>query len=132
MNTLTPEMESLKARLKSTWMSGDYGTFAKFLEPGAIEFFRRLDVARRTTVLDVACGAGQLALMAARAGAVVTGVDIATNLIDQARARAQAEGLAVQFDEGDAEMVPYGDGSFDLVVSLIGAMFAPRPELVAL
>ena len=60
MNTLTPEMESLKARLKSTWMSGDYGHFAKFLEPGAIEFFRRLDVARGTTVLDVGCGAGQL------------------------------------------------------------------------
>jgi len=132
MNTITHEMESLKARLKSTWMSGDYGHFAKFLEPGAIEFFRRLDVVRGTTVLDVACGAGQVALMAARAGAVVTGVDIATNLIDQARARAQAEGLAARFDEGDAEMLPYGDGSFDLVVSLIGAMFAPRPELVAL
>ncbi len=59
------------------------------------------------------------------------GVDIATNLLEQARARAQAEGLDVRFDEGDAEMLPYEDASFDLVVSLVGAMFAPRPELVA-
>jgi ubiquinone/menaquinone biosynthesis C-methylase UbiE len=61
----------------------------------------------------------------------VTGVDIATNLIEQACTQAQAEGLAARFDEGDAEMLPYADASFDLVVSLIGAMFAPRPELVA-
>src|SRR5919109_3916754 len=66
-----------------------------------------------------------------RAGAKVTGVDIATNLIEQARARAQAENLDTRFEEGDAEMLPYEDGSFDLVLSLIGAMFAPRPELVA-
>jgi SAM-dependent methyltransferase len=131
MSTVTPEMESLKARLKSTWMAGDYGHFAKYLEPGAVEFFERLDVTPGTRVLDVACGAGQLALMAARAGGIVTGVDIAPNSIDQARARAEAEGLAARFDEGDAEGLPYGDASFDLVVSLIGAMFAPRPELVA-
>ncbi|MGV3742594.1 MAG: class I SAM-dependent methyltransferase, partial [Burkholderiaceae bacterium] len=61
----------------------------------------------------------------------VTGVDIAENLIDQARARARQEGVQAQFDEGDAEMLPYEDASFDLVVSLIGAMFAPRPEFVA-
>jgi SAM-dependent methyltransferase len=66
-----------------------------------------------------------------RAGAKVTGIDIATNLIKQARARAQGENLDARFEEGDAEMLPYQDGSFDIVVSLIGAMFAPRPELVA-
>jgi ubiquinone/menaquinone biosynthesis C-methylase UbiE len=82
-------------------------------------------------VLDVACGAGQIAIPAARAGARVTGIDIATNSIEQARARARAESLEVQFDEGDAEMLPYEDASFDLVVSLIGAMFAPQPEKVA-
>lgn len=125
------DLESLKARLKATWMSGDYGTFSRYLEPGAAEFFRRLEVMPGARVLDIACGSGQLALMAARAGAVVTGVDIATNLIEQARARAQEEGLTVQFDEGDAEALPYPDSSFDLVASLIGAMFAPRPEVAA-
>jgi SAM-dependent methyltransferase len=82
-------------------------------------------------VLDVACGAGQLALIAARAGAQVTGCDIATNWVERARGRAKSEGLNVIFDEGDAEALPYADASFDVVASLLGAMFAPRPELVA-
>ena len=128
---MAPEMETLKARLKATWMSGDYGHFAKYLEPSAMEFLARLPVQAGTRMLDVACGAGQISIPAARAGARVTGVDIATNLIEQARARAQAEGLDARFDEGDAEMLPYEDASFDLVASLFGAMFAPRPERVA-
>ncbi len=82
-------------------------------------------------MLDVACGAGQLAIPAARDGAHVTGIDIAVNSIAQARARAEAEGMEIRFDVGDAEELPYEDGSFDVVVSLIGAMFAPRPERVA-
>ena len=135
MNTLiaemTPEMEELKARLKATWMSGDYGHFATYLEPGALDFLSRIQIEPGARVLDVACGAGQTAIPMSRLGAKVTGVDIATNLIEQARARAQAEGLDARFEEGDAEMLPFADGSFDIVISLIGAMFAPRPELVA-
>ncbi|CAA9459390.1 MAG: SAM-dependent methyltransferase [uncultured Rubrobacteraceae bacterium] len=128
---MTPEMESLKARLKATWMSGDYGHFAKYLEPSALEFLARIPIPAGTRVLDVACGAGQISIPAARAGARVTGVDIATNSIEQARARARDEGLDARFDEGDAEMLSYEDASFDLVMSLFGAMFAPRPERVA-
>ncbi len=131
MTTITPEMEALKARLKATWMSGDYGHFATYLEPGALEFLKRLAVTPGTRMLDVACGAGQIAIPAARAGAQVTGVDIASNLIEQAQARAKAEGVDAQFEEGDAEMLPCKDSAYDLVVSLIGAMFAPRPERVA-
>ena len=131
MRAVTPEMESLKARLKATWMAGDYGLFAKYLEPGALEFLARLPIQAGTRMLDVACGAGQIAIPAAHAGARVTGVDIATNLVEQARARTQAEGVDARFDEGDAEMLPYAAAPFDLVVSLIGAMFAPRPERVA-
>ena len=131
MMTMTLEMESLKTRLRTTWMSGDYGYFAKYLLPGAMDFLKRLDVAPGTKMLDVACGAGQIAIPAARAGVKVTGIDIAPNLIDQAQARARAEKLDVRFDEGDAEKLPYADASFDLVVSLIGAMFAPVPERVA-
>jgi len=128
---ITPEMETLKTRLKATWMSGDYGHFAKYLEPGALKFLSRITIEPGMRILDVACGAGQTAIPMAQAGAKVTGIDIATNLIEQARARAQAENLDAHFDEGDAEMLPYEDASFDIVVSLIGAMFAPRPELVA-
>jgi len=129
--TMTPEMTALKTRLKTTWESGDYGHFATFLLPGALEFLERLALWPGIRMLDVACGAGQIALPAARAGAQVTGVDLADNLVKQARERAQAEKLAIQFDQGDAENLTYENGSFDLVVSLIGAMFAPRPELVA-
>jgi SAM-dependent methyltransferase len=128
---MTSEMEALKARLKATWMSGDYGHFATYLEAGALEFLSRINIEPGARVLDVACGAGQTAIPMSRAGAKVTGIDIATNLIEQARARAQAENLDARFDEGDAETLPYPDGSFDIVISLIGAMFAPRPELVA-
>jgi len=130
-SALSPEMEALKTRLKAMWMAGDYGYFAQYLEPGAMEFFPRLQIAPGERVLDVACGAGQLALPAARTGASVTGVDIATNLIEQARSRAKEEGLTVRFEEGDAEDLQYDDAAFDVVFSLIGAMFAPRPAQVA-
>jgi len=128
---LSPEMQALKARLKATWMAGDYGHFAKYLEPGALEFLARLRIQPGTQMLDVGCGAGQIAIPAAKAGVRVTGLDLATNLVEQARARAKAAGVDARFDEGDAEVLPYADASFDLVVSLIGAMFAPQPERVA-
>jgi len=125
------EFDELKTRLKTTWMTGNYDLFSRFMEADAELFFRRLRVAPGTRLLDVGCGAGQLALIAARAGAEVTGCDIATNWIEKARARAAAQGLDVTFEEGDAEALPYDDGQFDAVISLIGAMFAPRPDLVA-
>ena len=131
MSTTKPEMESLKTRLKAMWMTGDFGQVAKIIETSADQFIERLALQPGTRVLDVACGNGNLAIPAARAGAVVTGVDIATNLLEQARERAESEDLTIQFDEGDAEDLPYGDASFDTVVSMYGAMFAPRPELVA-
>ena len=128
---MTPDMQALKARLKATWMSGDYGTFAQYMEPGALQLLTEWQIPAGARLLDVACGAGQIAIPAARAGIHVTGIDIAGNWIEQARARAAAEGLTARFDEGDAEDLPYPDASFDVVVSLVGAMFAPRPESVA-
>ena len=125
------EFDQLKARLKTTWMTGDYDLFSRFMEKDAEQFFTELNVKPGSRLLDVACGAGQLALIAARAGAKVWGCDIATNWIEDARTRATAEGLQIVFEEADAESLPYEDGQFDVVASLIGAMFAPRPDLVA-
>lgn len=125
------EFDGLKTRLKTTWMTGDYDLFARYMEKGAEEFFERLGIAPGTRLLDVGCGAGQLALIAARAGVQVTGCDIAVNWLEKARSRAAAEGLAITFEEGDAESLPYQDGQFDSVVSLVGAMFAPQPDRVA-
>ncbi len=125
------DFDQLKTRLKTTWMTGDYGLFARYMEKDAEQFYQRLGIAPGTRLLDVACGAGQIALIAARAGAKVTGCDIATNWIEQAKTRAATEGLEITFQEGDAEALPYQDGQFDAVVSMFGAMFAPRPELVA-
>lgn len=130
-SALSSEADSLKARLKQTWMAGDYDRFSRYLEGGAREFYERLAVPPGSRLLDVGCGSGQLALMAAKDGLDVTGVDIASNLIERARARAQAEGLRVRFEEADAEALPFEDASFDAVVSLIAAMFAPRPDFVA-
>lgn len=128
---MTSELEALKTKLRATWTAGDFGEIARSYAAGAAEFIRGLNLQPGARVLDVACGTGNLALPAARLGAVVTGVDIAPNLIEQARETAQREGLSVQFDEGDAENLPYEDASFDAVVTMFGAMFAPRPELVA-
>lgn len=122
---------ALKERLRQMWMAGDYGHFAQYMAPSVSEFFEQLPIEPGTRMLDLACGAGQLSVMAARLGAIVTGLDLASNSIEQARARAVAENLNIDFVEGDVESLPYPDASFDLVVSLIGAMFAPRPTLVA-
>ena len=103
----------------------------RYFEPGALEFLARLRVAAGTRMLDVGCGAGQVAIPAAHAGVRVTGVDTATHSSGQARARAHAEGVDVRSEEGDAEALDFPDASFDLVVSLISAMLAPQPELVS-
>ncbi len=129
--TTQPDITTIKTKMKSTWEAGDYGTFAKYMEPGAIEIFTSWNIKPGKQMLDVGCGAGQTAIPAAKNGVKVTGVDIASNLIEQARARAQSEGLDATFEEGDAEQLNFPDASFDVVISLIGAMFAPQPAKVA-
>lgn len=128
---MTPEMETLKGRLRGMWIAGDFGEIAKTIENGAAEFIERLDLKPGTRVLDVACGTGNTAIPAAKKGADVIGIDIAPNLIDQARARALTEGVNARFDVGDAEDLAFEDGSFDVVVTMFGAMFAPRPDVTA-
>ena len=118
-------------RVRATWTAGDLGRIATSYAPGAASFIARLCIAEAERVLDVACGTGNLAIPAARAGGAVTGIDIAPNLVAQAAATAAAEGLSARFEVGDAESLPYADASFDTVVSMFGAMFAARPERAA-
>jgi SAM-dependent methyltransferase len=126
-----PSIEQIKAGMRNTWMAGDFGIIAKTIEGAAVDFGNSLNLAPGTHVLDVATGTGNVAIPLARAGCIVTGVDIAPNLLEQARERAAAQGLEITFDEGDAEQLPYADASFDVVVTMFGAMFAPRPAIVA-
>ena len=126
-----PNIQQIKDSMRASWMAGDFGVVARTISSGAERFIGRLSIPKGARVLDVACGTGNLALPIARQGALVTGVDIATNLLAQARERATTEGLDVAFDEGDAEQLPYEEASFDIAVTMFGAMFAPRPALVA-
>src|SRR6478672_11944315 len=127
MEAASPQLTQLKSAMKSAWMAGDFGEVAKYTTEEAENFVARIGIQPGARVLDVACGTGNTAIPAARAGAEVTGVDIATNLLAQAEKRARAEGLPAHFQEGDAEQLPFGDGEFDVVLTMYGAMFAPRP-----
>jgi SAM-dependent methyltransferase len=120
-----------KEKMRATWMAGDFGKVAEFSAKYAEDFVDAIDLKPGMQVLDVACGTGNLSIPAARKGARVTGADIATNLLAQARARAEVEGLKIAFEEGDAEHLPFPDEHFDLVMSMFGAMFAPDPDRVA-
>jgi SAM-dependent methyltransferase len=126
-----PSLQQIKASMRATWNAGNFGVIAKANTRSAEAFVARLALPAGANVLDVACGTGNVAIPLARMGCRVTGVDIAANLLMQARERALIEGLAIDFDEGDAEQLPYADASFDAVVTMFGAMFAPRPEHVA-
>jgi SAM-dependent methyltransferase len=126
----TADIQTIKARQKATWESGDFGQVAKFITPIAEQFMSRIELRPGTNVLDAACGTGNLAVIAARRGCVTSGLDLASNLVAQARERARQESLSIDFTQGDAEAMPYPDASFDGVVSMYGVMFAPRPERV--
>jgi SAM-dependent methyltransferase len=122
--------DPLTARARSVWTSGDFHAIARSYADGAEAFIARLRLRPSESVLDVACGSGNLAIPAARAGACVTGIDIAPNLIAQARLEARTAGCFVAFEVGDAEALPYAENQFDITVSMFGAMFAYRPERV--
>jgi SAM-dependent methyltransferase len=128
---MSEAMASLKDRMRATWSAGDFGQIARSYTAGAEDFVNGLGLRPGMKVLDVACGTGNSALPAARLGAIVTGIDIAANLIEQARANAEREGLSAEFAVGDAEDIQFADASFDAVITMFGAMFAPRPDVVA-
>lgn len=128
---MNPELETLKSKLRAVWTAGDFSQIAKSYAQGGAEFIARLNVQPGMKVLDVACGNGALAIPAAKLGAEVWGMDIAPEMIRQARERAEQEGVKAEFAEGDAEALQYDDNSFDVVCTMFGAMFAPRPDVIA-
>ena len=124
-----PNLDAIKAKQKATWESGDFGQVARSIENVAEEFMAQLSLRAGLQVLDVACGTGNLAVIAAQHGCKVSGIDIAANLLAQARTRAVGAGLTIDFREGDAEALPFADNTFDLAVSMFGVMFTPQPVI---
>jgi SAM-dependent methyltransferase len=121
----------MKQRQRAMWAAGDYPDVASYLAPAAEDLLERLAPGPGDTVLDVATGSGNAAVVAARRGANVTGLDLTPELLPAARRRAEAESLQIEFVEGDAEDLPFADGSFECVTSVFGVMFAPRQEIAA-
>ncbi len=129
-STAQPSISELKSKLKATWSDGDYDVFSRPMAAGAVAVIEQWGITSGEKVLDVACGSGQTAIPSAKLGAIVTGIDIADNTIDAAKNRATDEGVKVDFSVADAEEMPFNDGSYDVIISMFGAMFAPRPERV--
>jgi SAM-dependent methyltransferase len=122
----------LKARHRTMWASGDYpGMVETFLLPLGPRLVEACGIEAGMRVLDVAAGTGNASIPAAQAGADVVASDLTPELLEAGRARAEAEGLELEWVEADAENLPFDDESFDVVMSSIGAMFAPRHEAVA-
>jgi SAM-dependent methyltransferase len=129
--TTTITLEEVKARQQKTWSSGDYGRVAWLTVPLADVLCDAVDLRPGSTVLDVATGTGHVALAAARRFCKVMGIDYVPALFETAARRGEAEGLSVEFREGDAEHLPFEDGSFDYVLSAIGVMFTADHERAA-
>jgi SAM-dependent methyltransferase len=122
----------VKARHRAMWASGDYPSMVEtFLLPLGPRLVEACGIGPGMGVLDVAAGAGNASIPAARAGADVTASDLTPELLEAGRRRAQAEGLALEWVEADAEHLPFEEASVDVVMSSIGAMFAPHHQEVA-
>src|SRR5580765_7884275 len=119
------------ARFKEAQREGwaHFAPLEALTTPPAAELVRRASPRAGQSVLDVACGTGVVAITAARLGARVTGLDLTPELLKRARENAGIADVAVDWHEGDAEQLPFGDADFDVVLSQFGHMFAPRPEV---
>ena len=120
-----PDLDAVKQRQQQAWASGDFAVVAARIVLVAEHLCDTADLHAGWRVLDVATGSGNAAIAAARHGCAAVGVDYVPSLLEAGRRRAEAEGLAVELLEGDAEALPFPDDSFDAVTSVFGAMFAP-------
>jgi SAM-dependent methyltransferase len=122
----------LKARHRTMWASGDYDHMVDtFLLPLGPRLVEACPISEGTRVLDVAAGTGNASLPAAARGATVTASDLTPELLDAGRRRADAQGLELEWAQADAEHLPFADGSYDVVMSSIGVMFAPHHQAAA-
>ena len=131
MSSTLPDSD-LKARHRAMWASGDYPSMVEtFLLPLGPRLVDACGIGRGMSVLDVAAGTGNASIPAAERGARVTASDLTPELLEVGRERAEANGLDLDWIEADAENLPFDDGAFDVVMSSIGAMFAPHHQKVA-
>ena len=126
-----PNLSAIKDRQQKTWMSGNYARIGNTLVIMGELLCEAVALHAGDKVLDVATGSGNTAISAARRFCGVTGIDYIPELIEDARRRAEVEGMEITFDVGDAEDLPYPDATFDAVLSTLGVMFAPDQEKVA-
>src|ERR1700761_2035262 len=131
-STINPDLSALKIRQQAAWSSGNYAVVGNTLQIVGEQLCETLDLRAGAKVLDVAAGTGLVTLAAARRWCDVTSTDYVPALLEQGRARASAEGLAIGFMEADAEHLPFDDASFDVIVSTFGVMFTPnQPQAAA-
>jgi SAM-dependent methyltransferase len=126
-----PDLAAVKLRQKAAWAAGDYAVIGTTLQIVGESLCEAVDLRAGERVLDIAAGSGNATLAAARRFAEVTSTDYVPALLERARARAEAERLAVTFREADAEALPFQDASFDAVLSTYGVMFTPDQERAA-
>ena len=127
----TPDLAAVKTRQQAAWSTGDYAVIGTTLQIVGESLAEAVDLRAGEHVLDVAAGNGNATLAAARRFAKVTSTDYVTHLLDKGRERAAAERLPVEFHVADAENLPFGDASFDVVLSTFGVMFTPNQERAA-
>lgn len=128
----TIDLVEQKRVARAMWAAGDYDAVAqRELWPLGERIVERVAVRPGETVLDVACGTGNAAIRAAQADGRVVAVDLTPELLDAGRRRARKAGADIEWIEGDAEALPVADSAFDVVVSTVGVMFAPRHEVAA-
>jgi ubiquinone/menaquinone biosynthesis C-methylase UbiE len=129
--TLTPDLAAIKTRQQAVWSAGDYAAIGTTLQIVGENLCEAIDLRAGSRVLDVAAGNGNATLAAARRFCEVVSTDYVTSWLASGRARAEAEGLSVRFQEADAENLPFADASFDAVLSTFGVMFTPAQEQAA-
>lgn len=127
----SPDFEAIKQRQQKTWASGNYANIGGRLQHISENLCEAVELRAGQKVLDVATGTGNAAIAAARRFCDATGIDYVPALLEHATHRAAADGLEVTFQECDAENLPFPDGTFDVVLSVFGVMFAPNQEKAA-
>jgi SAM-dependent methyltransferase len=126
-----PDLAAIKAKQQAAWSSGNYAVVGSTLQIVGEELCEAMDLKAGSKVLDVAAGNGMASLAAARRWCEVMSTDYVPALLERGRARAEAEGMAIEFREADAENLPFGDNSFDVVLSTFGVMFTPNQDRAA-